>query len=228
MGKSPAVAPWTNRDSALWHTCEIVADLSQGRYPQSAPQVLTSFLPTLGPEEALWASGPFQLFDYQPIGDGSYVHNSGWFFATGAAGLMATAAIAAARAAGNNSRRASAAAAAQPRWVPIDWGTLHTGSHGVYLHTPTALLTWGWPSFTSMSMMAPGTVHLNGNSDRGQVSWILEADWAELVFVLWAVTVHPRHPQLVNGEWLPPGWLERAMTTYPTRLRSPALALPGR
>ena len=40
--------------------------------------------------------------------------------------------------------------------------------------------------------------------------WAIASDWAELVFVLWALARHPRHPQLINGEWLPPGWLEHA------------------
>ena len=42
------------------------------------------------------------------------------------------------------------------------------------------------------------------------MSWIIQSDWAELLFVAWAVIRHRRHPQLVTGGWLPPGWVERA------------------
>lgn len=226
MAKKTPELGWTGRDTALWQTCEIAYDIASRRKPTTVIDLDTSFPPSLGPGERLWAAGQFQLFNYQPIGDGSYIHNSGWFFATGGAGLLATAGFAAARASGNRSRRDAAAAAAQPRWTPIESGTLMLGSHGLYMHTMNGLWPWGWPAFTSMSMMAAGTLHVDGNSDRGSVSWILESEWSELAFIMWALHIHPKHPQLRNGEWLPSGWLEYAAGHFPTRLGSPALALP--
>ena len=38
---------------------------------------------------------------------------------------------------------------------------------------------------------------------------MIRSDWAELLFVLWALVRHPRHPQLGNGGWQPPGWQDR-------------------
>jgi len=52
-------------------------------------------------------------------------------------------------------------------------------------------------------------VHLQGNGQDGATSWIIKSPWSELLFVLWALAVHPAHPQLLTAGWLPPGWLDR-------------------
>jgi hypothetical protein len=42
--------------------------------------------------------------------------------------------------------------------------------------------------------------------------------------ITWALTRHPRHPQLVNGQRLPPGWLPHAQRhQQPVPLTSPSL-----
>jgi len=123
-------------------------------------------------------------------------------------GLLAGSVIGNARAKAH--ARAQAAADATPRWVPIEQGTLYVSRYGWHMHTPS-VLSWSWPSTTSASMMGPAAVHVTGDSTSGPVSWMLESDWAELVFVLWALVRHPRHPQLLSGGWLPPGWVEHAM-----------------
>jgi hypothetical protein len=214
---------WTDRDSALWHTCEIAVDVAAGRHPKSAPTVATAFPPSFGPGEVVWASGPFRLLDHRAPGDGTYQENQSFFFATGRGGLAATAAVAATRAAGNRSRRRAAEWAAQPRWMQIDQGTVYVSSHGLYLHTVNAVLTWSWTSITAATMVGPGDMHFNGDSVSGPISWILRSDWAELSFVLWAIARHPQHVQLLTGGWLPPGWLEWCASQYQTRLRTPAL-----
>lgn len=219
-------APWTDRDTALWHTCEIAAVLAHGRIPPPRQQVVSIFPPQLAPDEQYWAAGPYLLNEELAPGDGSYVHDSGYFLATGRGGLTATAAVAAFRAAGNARRRRRAEEAAVPRWTPIEHGTVYLSAYGFSLHGPGGVSPWGWPSVTAAQMVAPGAVHLLGASVRGQVSWILQSDWAELLFVAWALARHRQHPQLITGSWLPPGWLQRcAEFSQQTRLASPAL--PG-
>jgi hypothetical protein len=210
-------ASWTDRDSALWHTCEIAAELSQGKVPAPRLQVVSNFPPRLGLDEQYWAAGPFTLHEQRPYGDGGYTHDSGYFFATGGGGLTATAAVAAFRAAGNARRRRQAEQDAIPRWTQIDYGTVYLSRYGIHLNSPGGVFPWAWSSITATQMVAPAAVHILADSTRGPVSWVLQSDWAELFFVAWALACHPQHPQLITGAWLPPDWLQR------TRLSSPAL-----
>lgn len=217
-------AGWTDRDTALWHTCEIAIDLAQGRVPAPRSQVVSIFPPQLAADEQYWAAGPFALHEQQAFGDGSYLHDSGFFFATGPGGLTTTAAVAAFRAAGNARWRHRAEQAAIPRWTQIDYGTLYLSRYGMHLQSPGGVFPWAWPSISAAQMVGPATVYILGNSVRGPVPWILQSDWAELLFVVWALACHRQHPQLITGTWLPPGWLQRcAEYSHPTRLSSPAL-----
>lgn len=222
--EAAATPPWTSRDSALWHTCEIAVDLAGGTVPQPRLQIAAAFPPQLGRDERFWAAGPFALLEERAAGDGTYLHNGGFFFATGPAGLTATAAAAAFRAAGNARRRRAAEQSVIPRWTQIEQGTLYVSPYGVHLQSPRALGAWGWSSITAASMVGPAAMHMFADSAQGQVSWILQSDWAELAFVTWALARHRRHPQLLTGAWLPPGWLQWcAGQAHPTRLKSPAL-----
>ena len=225
MGKQQVPeARWTDRDRALWHTCEIAVDLAHGRVPPPRMRVASIFPPQLGVDEQYWAAGPYTLNEQRALGDGSYVHDSGYFSATGRGGLMATGAVAAFRAAGNARRRHEAERAAIPRWMPIEHGAVYVSRYGIHLHGPGGIFPWHWSAFTAAQMVGPAAVHVLGSSTRGPVSWILQSDWAELVFVAWAMACHRQHPQLVTGTWLPPGWLQRCATfAQPTRLGSPAL-----
>lgn len=178
MGKNKQVQPqWTDRDSALWHTCELAADLAQGRAPQAHLEVLTPFPPQFARDELSWAAGPFQLLERISPGDGSYVHNGGFFFATGPIGLAATAAVALGKAAGNSSRRRAAEASAVPRWMPIDTGMIYVSAYGFYLSGEGGLYPWSWGSISMGSMVEPGAMHLTGQTARGTISWILRSDW---------------------------------------------------
>ncbi|MCF6743429.1 hypothetical protein E9529_03915 [Blastococcus sp. KM273128] len=227
MTKRRSTTPeWTDRDSALWHTCEIAVDLAHGTVPAPRLQVVSIFPPMLASDEQYWAAGPYVLHEERARGDGSYVRDSGFFFATGRGGLTATAAVAALRARGNSNRRKQAQMDAIPRWTPIDAGTLYLSRYGFHLHSSGGVWPWDWPSVTAAQMVGPAAVHIFGASTRGPVSWIVQSDWAELLFVAWAIARHPRHPQLLTGGWLPPGWLARcAGHVHPTRLTTPALQL---
>jgi hypothetical protein len=94
--------------------------------------------------------------------------------------------------------------------VPEDQGLLWVSTAGFYLQTDAGLFPWAWVAVRSIVLTGPGAAHVQGTSQSGEVSWLLQSDWAELVFVLWAMAVHPNHPSLPNGGWLPPGWRERA------------------
>ena len=63
---------------------------------------------------------------------------------------------------------------------------------------------------TSASMVAPESIHFSGQSSTGPVSYLVSSEWAELIFVLWALVRHPSHPQLIAAGWLPPGWIDHA------------------
>jgi hypothetical protein len=71
----------------------------------------------------------------------------------------------------------------------------------------------------SAEMIGPRQVSLHLDLDQLDNTVVVTSDWAELLFVCWATAHHPRHSQLVTGEWLPPGWIRRAREFgCPTRL----------
>jgi len=107
--------------------------------------------------------------------------------------------------------------------MPIEHGGLYVSAYGFYLHAARGVFRWPWSAITAAEMVGPAAVHFNGDGERGPISWILRSDWSELVFVLWALPEHPRHPQLRTGAWLPPGWLSWAATQYRTRLSTPEI-----
>lgn len=222
--RQPLEQGWTDRDTALWRACEVAVDLAAGTVPPSFQDIRTTFRPQLSPDERFWAAGPFSLAEMR-AGDGTYVRSSGWFVATGAGGLALGAGVAAARAVGNASRRRAAAEAMTPRWTEIDRGTVHLSALGFHLATDRGVWSWTWAAVTAAQMTAPGSVHLLARGADGPTSWLLGSDWAELLFVTWALAEHPRHAQLQSGEWLPPGWLEwDATQQWRTRLTSAVLA----
>jgi hypothetical protein len=198
---------WTDRDTALWHTCEMLCDLAGGKAPTPVAGTVTAFPPSIAVHETMLAAGPFSLSDFRPLGEGTYFRDMSFFWASGAGGLATTAAFAAARPAGNAQRRDDAIAETVPRWLYLDHGWIFVSTAGFYLQTSHGLLTWPWGAVTAAPMLAPGVMHLLGESQRGPVAWALRSDWAELVFVSWAFARHPDHPQLAGGQWIPPGWL---------------------
>ncbi|TRW42958.1 hypothetical protein [Georgenia yuyongxinii] len=222
MGEQPG---WSERDRALWDTCEMVAARVRG-LPVHPPVPVGSPVRPVADGETLLAAGPVTRYVVQ-AGDGSYRRSSGFFFATGAVGLAATAAVAAGQVLGNSRRKKAAGRDAAPRWVPAGTGLLTVSTHGFYISAPGGLAPWSYAAVGSCEVGRPGLVDLSGQSTAGPVRWLLESDWAELLFAMWALAAHPTHPQLATGAWLPPGWLEHA-----ARLRGGAAAaavsqLPG-
>lgn len=209
MGRRDPAPSWSTHDQAVWHTCDIASAVLAGTADQR-PVLASPFPPHLALDERLLAQGDFDLLTFRPVGDGSYVDDRGTFFSTSRGGLALTAGIAATRAAGNRRRRAAAVADSVPRWTLDERGTLWVSTAGFYLQSVSGLFPWPWGSVHSAQLVAPASVNLQGDSQNGPVAWILDSDWAELVFVLWAMAVHPDHPALGHGGWLPPGWRDRA------------------
>jgi hypothetical protein len=209
---------WSDADTALWHTLDILCAASTGRLAQRQP-LLTQFPPQYAPDEIVLAQGHFRLAEHTAAGDGSYLHSTTVVGGTGGFGLALLAGTALASAAGNSRRRAEAAAAAARQWRQIDEGWLFVSSHGFYLQTPTALLPWAWEHVDAAQVVERSCAHLQGRSTQGPVSYLLQSAWAELVFVLWGLARHRRHPQLLEGSWLPPGWVDhaRACDRWPQR-----------
>lgn len=194
---------------ALWHTVAINQSLDYGLRDHVEPTPV-AFRTQFARDERVVGGGPFVLLDYSATGDGTYLRDGGFFFATGAAGLAITGLLAAGRAMGNARRRDAAAAAAVPRWRQIEQGVLYVSTAGFYLQTARALLPWSYAAVDAMWLVGPGALNFQGNSDAGRISWVLASDWAELTFTLWARLMHPQHPQFTGRSWLPAGWIERA------------------
>lgn len=207
MGRKGKEDPWSFHDDAVLYAAVVVGAVLDGaaQYLQPCP---TPFPPQIEGERAL-AQGGFTLYTLRAQGDGTYVHQSGMMLATGRGALPLMAGVAAVQAIGNSSRRARARAETVPRWVPDDGGLLYVSTHGFYLQTGTGLHAWTWSAVQAAQMVGPARVCIQGSGQHGPVSWIIEAEWAELLFVLWALTRHPRHPQLHGGSWTPPGWFDR-------------------
>jgi hypothetical protein len=209
MGRND-VRAWGPYDTALWHTCAVLNALQRDTVA-ALPVVGVPFAMQLGgQQERIFGSGEMTLLAWDSPGDGSYYQSGGFFLATGRGGLALTAGAAGVRAIRNAARKREAAALAEPRWMPIDSGLVHVGSHGFYLQSANGLFAWDWNSIDSAQVVEMSKLWIQGQSSSGPISWTLQSHWAELAFVLWATVRNPRHPQLIDGSWLPQHWLHWA------------------
>lgn len=211
---------WTQRDDALLHTCRLANLMITGGDLSGVPEVTAVFACEV-PGERLWAAGLFRLSDWRALGDGSWEapppgqpYKAPGLLGAGlaVAGLVpgiALPAVIARRAYTEGHLRRQAEADAVPRWVAIADGWLFSSAYGFYLQTSTGVYPWPWEGVTSASLTGPGSLRVTVKNGSGSALWLLESDWAELIFVTWALARHPKHPDLVNG-WLPPGWIEYA------------------
>ena len=208
--QAASAAGWSQHDSALWHTVDILAAWLTGSI-QQRPQVLTPFALAGGENEQVLVEGGYELYEYVALGDGSYAHSTTLVGGSGFLGLALAAGTLAGSAMGNARRRAEAQRNAAERWHPTDRGQLFVSTHGFYLSNQYGLRPWTWAGIDAATVVGPTGVHVQGRGWGGTpISWIVRADWAELLFVMWALARHRQHPQLLTGGWLPPGWTERA------------------
>lgn len=209
MARDPMAPPWTYRDDVLSYTCHLAALMAGDADLGQVEEVLAPFPGRNVAGERFWATGAVVVSDFRAIGDGSWSVSTPMVFGTGALGVGLVAGSLVGGAIAKSRARRAAAAATVPRWVPIAHGALYLSAYGFHLHTPQ-VNAWHWAGVTGAEMVAPGVVHVTGNGKSGPVAWLIQSEWAELLFVTWANAVHPRHPQLVTGQWLPPGWVEHA------------------
>ena len=110
---------------------------------------------------------------------------------------------------------------------PIGCEAFRTAGDGSYVHSSGfafgtgGLFRWGWASIDLMQVVDFNRIVLQGRSDRGLITWRATS---ELIFALCALNRHPQHPQLLDGTWLPPGWIEWATAMgYRPHLSAPAI-----
>jgi len=198
--------PWLPADAALWHTCRIASELVQRRVPRD--RVPTYF--PLRHAEVAFVQGPVAVEAFHAIGDGSYSTSSTILAASGRFGLALGVATMAGSAIANASRQAQAAADATPMWRPALHGSVVVTSQGFYLLDHAGKLDWDWASIELMQVVGFSCLVMQGQSANGPVTWRITSDWAELIFVMWAMARHPQHPQLLDGSWIPAHWPEWA------------------
>lgn len=205
---------WTDADGAMWHTCQIVADIEARRVPEA--RVSTYF--ALKPGEVALVSGPYSLHELRADGDGSY-GTSSLVLATSpamAVGSMIGTIW------GNSIARSRAEAAAQVMWRENLPGELIVTNLGFYLNEGGHLYWWNWDGIDALSMIGFNVVEMSGQGVERPVLWRISSYWAELVFVLWAMARHPQHPQLPGRQWVPPGWAQwAAWKGYPCPMSGP-------
>ena len=203
---SQSTRAWTDADQALLYTCHLASDRLAGRAMRPAP-VHTPFPPQFAAQEQYLAAADFALSIFDAPGDGTYQHNSSFFFATGRAGLAMTAGLAATRAVGNSRRKKQAVQNAIPRWLPRYSGIITVSDHGVYLRTPQDFIPWNWALLQSCEVIGFNQVIVAAPTADGRLAhWLLQSPFAELTFVLWATARYPAHPQLADNSWLPQNW----------------------
>lgn len=200
---------WGDRDRALLHACRIGAALRTGTGLESIARITTTFPPSLGPGEPLWAHGAYTAYEYRAVGDGSYSVPGSFVVGSGALGVGPVVGSLANRAVARSRARSQAAADLEPRWVPAHKGDIYVGDAGCCFQAPE-ILPWSWDAISEAVVVEPGLMRWSGNGAKGPVVWMVRTGWAELVFLLWALKRHPSHPQLADGSWLPEGWVQRA------------------
>lgn len=206
----PDPEAWTTRDGALWKTAELASAVLKRKLEEEPTFPVPFALRFGGASEGVYAHGPFQLFEVRAGGDGSYVQNSSVVAATGRGAVPFMLGFVATQAIGNAARRNHANNQAHLQLQTIDHGTVGISNYGFYLHTPAAVHAWQWRDVTLAELTGPGQLRIQGQSNRGSVNWILESDWAELIFVFWASVCNPTHQQFVTRTWLPQEWVTRA------------------
>lgn len=198
---------WSSLDEYLWFSCDIIADLLEGRIDQ---RPLVPARARIQPGDRALAVGHAQRYTWRPVGDGSYTQSS--MFAFG--GPVFVVGALAANAVGNSVRRNNAARDAQPRWVLDGTGEVTVTLGAAFFGHPTAWLNLHWNGLDTLDLVAPDVVQTSFRNTNGGGSATLQlrTPWASLIFVLAGLSSFTAHPQLLGGYWLPPGFEERCAT----------------
>ncbi|MEV6358377.1 hypothetical protein [Streptomyces hydrogenans] len=203
----PGQPPWTEFNEYLWHTCDIIADLVQGRLDQR-PLVATPAPLPAGDRPLV--TGPVWPARWRALGDGSYHHSQ--MMAMGSTPFVLGSMLG--NAAGNSARRREAARNAQPRWVPGDPGMVTVSKLGAFVIHPTShadSIMLYWSGLDSVDLVAPDMFQTQYvSTTQVPVTMRLATPWASLIFALAAYHRFPHHPRILTRGWLPPGFEQRA------------------
>lgn len=204
-------ASWTHRDSVLFASCQIIADLRAGRIA-SRPQLAHTFTLSLGGDnERLLASGNYLLDWWGRTGNGSYSTSSFIAGGTGALGIGLLAATAISSSSRNSAARSNAAAAATVMWPARR--RQHRSHHELRLlphrRTPRIpLIRMGLDHEGDLDYQ--GMFRFQANMRTGTTEqFMIRSDWAELIFVCWTLARNQGHPRLQANTWLGPAFIDK-------------------
>ncbi|MEV5812180.1 hypothetical protein [Streptomyces mutabilis] len=194
---------WSPLDEYLWHTCDILADLLEGRL---ADRPLVATTARLDQGDRALAVGPGQRSTWRALGDGRYQHSN--VVAVGSPALVIGSLVGSAL--GNSTRRRQAARDAQPRWVVDGTGAVTLTPRRLHFANSTCELDLDWRALSAIELVAPDTFQTSFISTRGQqVMTRVHTPWASLAFVVAAITAFPAHPRLLSRGWLPSDFEQR-------------------
>lgn len=202
-GGAPGAA-WSQFDEYLWYTCDIVADVIEGRLDQR-PLVPTSA--RIDPGDRALAVGPGQRLTWRGVGNGRYTHTS--VAAVGSPGFVIGSLVG--NAVGNAARRNAAEAAARQRWVVEGSGELTVTTRKIYLAHPVHWLDLVYSGLSTIELAAPDVFQtsFHNTNGGGELTVQVRTPWASLLFVMAALTAFPAHPRLLGRSWLPPDFEQR-------------------
>ncbi|GHF60565.1 hypothetical protein GCM10010218_47520 [Streptomyces mashuensis] len=212
---------WTPLDEHLWHTCEILADIAEGRLDRR-PLVATTA--RLGPGDRTLAVGPGHWATWRALGDGSYVHENTFAFGSSAfvVGALATTAVV------NAVRSSRASSDAQPRWVLDGSGYVTVTLEMLHFAEPASETSLYWSGLRAIDLVGPDAFQTSYNTVGGDYRTVrIHSPWASLIFALAALTAFPTHPRLLSGGWLPPGFEEHCARVGRPCRPAARLLLPG-
>jgi hypothetical protein len=203
-----AVTEWSAHESALWWTCNFVRDLTHsGRLPPPLP---VAFVMRHDQNEFVYQWGNYGRSWFGAEGSAGY--RTSWLVAGGFSplGIGLGALTLGASAALNANRRARANQAATPMWRPCDSGAIYISTHGYYMANQHGILPFAYNGHVSANLVQPGVIQCDMfMADGSQQRFATSTNWAELIFVTWALKHCPNHPQLQNLGWLPREFIER-------------------
>ncbi|MFE7948215.1 hypothetical protein [Streptomyces sp. NPDC057426] len=198
--------PWSPLDEYLWHTCDILADVSQGN---SARRPLVATTAPLRSGDRALVAGPALKSTWRALGNGRYQHNQ--VVAFGRPSFVIGSQLGAAI--GNASRRREAARNARPRWVSDGTGEVTVALKGAYFVHPTnpnGSAHLYWSGLSQIDLVAPDVFQTHYVSvANNPITVRLHTPWASLIFAMAAYCNFPSHPRLLTRGWLPPGFEER-------------------
>ncbi|MER6916522.1 hypothetical protein ABT354_33125 [Streptomyces sp. NPDC000594] len=204
--KSPGPPLWSPFDEYLWYSCDILADVLEGK-AAGRPMVATTARLQHG-ERAL-AVGPGQRQTWRSIGDGSYTQSG--VLAVGSTGFVIGSLVGSAI--GNSARRRQAERDAQPRWIVDGTGEVTITSRRLHF-AHAADLDLPWNSLNSIELVAADvfqTSFINIRGSHSQMTVRVRTPWASLAFALAAITAFPAHPRLLARGWLPADFEQRCI-----------------